>query len=666
MRQKLVYQEILTKNARCRFLLSKNPYKNPFIINSDNNNLVLVVKAQAKCKTVLGFVLMLLLTSVFVSAWIHLAKAEPKTWIVDDDDSAADFSSIQAAINAAGVGDAVYVRAGHYYEHLVIGKTVKLLGENEALTVIDGNFTGDVVTVAAINVEISRFTIQNSGKRIVTDGPPPAGFPLYETMCGVYVSSCTGCNISGNVVSNNFVGLNLESCSNILISENQILNNSGDCGIRVAFSSSVTLSNNKIALNQNCGAVVFQCSASTVTENQIFENLGQGGIVISFTSRFITVSKNNITNNAFQGLNLVNAFENNVFGNNMSGNHYGVCLSGGTSNKVYENYIQDNYYGVAFYDSPKEQAYNNALVNNTNDVYTFISNVSNSSGPFFSPPSSSNPPSSSPPATPSPNSGVHLKILSPTSRLYQIGLYEAAKSIPLTFTVNEPVSWMGYSLDNQANITLTGNTTLTRLLEGSHSIVVYAKDAAGNTYSSDWVYFKVASTPSVSINSPRNATAYTTNNVAVNITAVGPITGVEFIEYRLEGTSYSDVINGTQLGGREIEGSAVLSELPNGNYTLIAIAHAWLTGAVGNSTVYFTVNGMQPSVIPSPNLSQSQSPLSSLSSSLISFSPQPPLKDNQIHSMSLSIKDDNYGKALIFIVAFASISLLVYFKKRIQ
>jgi parallel beta-helix repeat protein len=643
--------------------LSKNLYKNPFIINTGNNNLVLVVKAKARCKIVSGFVLMLLFSIVLVSNWIQLARAEPRIWIVNDDDPAADFSSIEAAINAAAVGDTVYVRAGHYYEHLVISKSVKLLGENKTLTVIDGNFTGDVVTVAAINVEISGFTIQNSGKRIVTGGPPPLGFPVCENMCGVYVSSCTGCNISGNIVSNNFVGLNFESCSNILISENQILNNSGDCGIRVAFSSSVTLSNNKIALNHNCGAVVFQCSASTVSENQIVENL-QGGIVISFLSRFITVSKNNITTNAFHGLNLVNAFENSVFGNNMSGNHYGVCLSGGTSNKVYENYIQANYYGVAFYDSPSEQAYNNVLINNTKDVYTFVSNMSNvSSGPVF-PPSSSGPPSSSPPVTPSPNSYLNIKILSPTSGLYQIDLYEAMKSILLTVTMSEPVSWMAYSLDNQVNVTLTGNTTLTRLLEGSHSIVVYAKDATGNTYSSNWVYFKVASTPSVSISSPRNATTYATSNVTVNITAVAPITGVEFIEYRLEGTSYSGVINGTQRGGHEIEGSAVLSGLPNGNYTLIAIAHAWFTGAVGNSTVYFAVNSTQSSSTPSPNLSSLQSPFSSLSHSLFSFSPQPFFKDNQIRSMSLSIKEDDHGEALIFIVAVAGTSLLVYVKKR--
>jgi parallel beta-helix repeat protein len=361
-------------------------------------------------------------------------------------------------------------------------------------------------------------------------------------------------------------------------------------------------------------------------------------------------------------LNLVNAYENSVFGNNISSNYYGIYFSGSSSNKVYENYMQANYYAIASSNSPKEQVYNNELVNNTNDVYTSIPPPSNpSSDPVFSPPSDS---PSSPPTPPAPNSHVKIRILSPTSGLYQMGLYEAVTKIPLRFTVNEPVSWMAYSLDNKANVTLTGNTTLTVSLMGSHSIVVYARDAEGNTCSSNLVYFKVAATPSVSITSPKNATTYTTNSVLVNITAFVPITGVEFIEYRLEGTSYSGVINGTQLGGHEIEGSAVLSGLPNGKYSLIAVAHAWLTGAVGSSTVYFTVDSLQPSSSPSPSLSPSQFSVSSLSQSPLSFSSQPFSKDNLILSMILSTKETDYREVLMFIVAVVGITLLVYFKKR--
>jgi hypothetical protein len=62
-------------------------------------------------------------------------------------------------------------------------------------------------------------------------------------------------------------------------------------------------------------------------------------------------------------------------------------------------------------------------------------------------------------------------------------------SLYLNFTVNEPTSWIGYSLDYQDNVTTTGNTTLTGLRNRSHNVTVYATDLAGNTGSSERVYF---------------------------------------------------------------------------------------------------------------------------------------------------------------------------------
>jgi hypothetical protein len=58
-----------------------------------------------------------------------------------------------------------------------------------------------------------------------------------------------------------------------------------------------------------------------------------------------------------------------------------------------------------------------------------------------------------------------------------------------TFTVSETTSWIGYSLDGQMNVTITGNITLSGLSEGSHSLIVYANDTAGNVGHSDSVYF---------------------------------------------------------------------------------------------------------------------------------------------------------------------------------
>ena len=78
-----------------------------------------------------------------------------------------------------------------------------------------------------------------------------------------------------------------------------------------------------------------------------------------------------------------------------------------------------------------------------------------------------------------------VTILSPENTTY------TTTSVPLTFTINEDCPWIGYSLDNQANVTITGNTTLTGLSDGVHSITVYANDAAGNMGTSDTVYFTI-------------------------------------------------------------------------------------------------------------------------------------------------------------------------------
>lgn len=62
---------------------------------------------------------------------------------------------------------------------------------------------------------------------------------------------------------------------------------------------------------------------------------------------------------------------------------------------------------------------------------------------------------------------------------------------PLNFTVNEPLSWMGYSLDNQGNVTINGNTTLTGLGVGTHSLFVYANNTFNDMSESEHVSFTV-------------------------------------------------------------------------------------------------------------------------------------------------------------------------------
>jgi hypothetical protein len=64
--------------------------------------------------------------------------------------------------------------------------------------------------------------------------------------------------------------------------------------------------------------------------------------------------------------------------------------------------------------------------------------------------------------------------------------------VSLNFTVDKQTSWLGYSLDGQENVTVTGNTTLTGLASGLHNVTVYAKGAFENNGTSETIYFTIA------------------------------------------------------------------------------------------------------------------------------------------------------------------------------
>jgi hypothetical protein len=81
-----------------------------------------------------------------------------------------------------------------------------------------------------------------------------------------------------------------------------------------------------------------------------------------------------------------------------------------------------------------------------------------------------------------------LAILSPKNGTFNVS------DVPLTFTVDMPVSWVGYSLDGGASTTIAENATLA-LSEGFHNVVVYANSTEGNIGASPKVYFTVDVTP---------------------------------------------------------------------------------------------------------------------------------------------------------------------------
>jgi len=106
-----------------------------------------------------------------------------------------------------------------------------------------------------------------------------------------------------------------------------------------------------------------------------------------------------------------------------------------------------------------------------------------------------------------------IALLSPENQIYN------ETDVSLVFTVNKPVVWMGYSLDSQENVTITGNTTISGLSSGLHNVTVYAKDEFENTGASETITFSVAEEP------------FPVAAVAVASTAVASVIGVSLAVY---------------------------------------------------------------------------------------------------------------------------------------
>jgi hypothetical protein len=79
-----------------------------------------------------------------------------------------------------------------------------------------------------------------------------------------------------------------------------------------------------------------------------------------------------------------------------------------------------------------------------------------------------------------------ITVFSPKNMTYDSSI------ISTDFKVEELFSKCSYRLDGQDNVTTTGNMTLTGLLNGEHNITIYATDTAGNTGSSETIYFTIA------------------------------------------------------------------------------------------------------------------------------------------------------------------------------
>lgn len=323
---------------------------------------------------------------------------------------------------------------------------------------------------------------------------------------GIGITGADYSNIINNTANNNSNGIYLTSSSN----NNTIINNTANLnagyGLYVTGSTVNTFANN--VFNRNTNASVYlegpvyyinRCTGNNSNCYQSPCNYSQSTCTL-FCSGCVwgpgtpaypvgnDVFTGNILTGGTYGFDIRDITNNSFTGNIITGNSYGIRLNQTASNNtIYNNYfnnsvnakdggnnfwnttktlgtniIGDPYLGGNYWSDYNGQDTNGDGLGDTNVPYNSGGNILNG-GDYL--PLVSYAPDTTPPT---------ITILSPANTTY------STTSVPLTFTINEPTSWIKYSLDGKANVTITGNITLTSLANGSHNVIVYANDTSGN------------------------------------------------------------------------------------------------------------------------------------------------------------------------------------------
>lgn len=267
-----------------------------------------------------------------------------------------DYSTIQAAINAAGTGDIIQVRPGVYNESLTVSKPVSLVAESfdqidptKNNTVIDGGGRATTITISVGLPQmpvIHGFVIRNS-----TDG-----ILAYSEFISEYNYFYSANNLtsyqkgSGGINRNNVYfkagnnAIRLDNMDRPLLIENNRIMYSTDDGIEISLQKD---------------AAPFATALIDIRNNMILGNGGDGIQMIQHpgnpedTNRRFFIAGNLFANNRKAGLGFMpnaNTIEDysgpslgeavRAFNNTFYGNEYGI--SGGGNFVTFNNIIANS------------------------------------------------------------------------------------------------------------------------------------------------------------------------------------------------------------------------------------------------------------------------------------------------------------------------------------
>jgi len=350
-------------------------------------------KQRAICKLNKLLIITLLLIALFL--W-RIGPVSGATIYVP-----TQYSTIQAAVDAALSGDTIQVAAGTYYEQITINKTITIIGENPKTTIVDGAQNGTVFYIEdSKNVRITGFTIRNAGSNysaiiaereiVGSDYHRIENNIITTSQYGIYFSASDYNKIYNNTITgNSLAGVYINSADNTNITSN-IIDDSA-YGIRVAASINNKIVNNVINLTSFGVHLTLASTGNIIRQNTI---TGRAAGIYT-TSDTTTIDHNTVTQSAY-AIYLYNCLTNQVYYNTILDSSYGIRLyrtdiTSSThninNNKIVNtdwalemvnaygntftgNWLQENTYGVYMSSSSSNTFYRNNFVNNDMQAYT--------------------------------------------------------------------------------------------------------------------------------------------------------------------------------------------------------------------------------------------------------------------------------------------------------
>jgi len=299
--------------------------------------------------------------------------------------------TITGAVAAANPGDHIMVNNGTYDETLVINKRLTLMGWDPATTIINGTGAGTVVNITSDWVNLTGFTILNSGTldipaadscvqlfwvqncRVEDVNASNGGFgiSLYDASNNYVANNTCMYNArmgillwysDNNVIYNNTCTYNDISAMMVSMSNGNSIE-SNNCsrtvswyGLYLTSANNCYVANNTCSYNPAYGLYVSGSEWNTFAMNDIFSN-GNHGMLISGSGLYYgnnTINNNTIWGNTGRGIELRMTQDNRVWNNTLTGNaDYGLYVwqAGTARNLVYNNnLVNNNGGGTQAYD----------------------------------------------------------------------------------------------------------------------------------------------------------------------------------------------------------------------------------------------------------------------------------------------------------------------------